>query len=334
MKTAQFRVRALTNAVIAVPLLFCVSPLLQANSTPAADGVSGHHAELLSRSTALEAEIDRLTAELHPHDPRLAESHLDHGHTLQALGRHEEAVTSFETALQIHRRHHGLFHPDQLPMVDQLLDSQMALQRWEDVDALQHFRFHVAKQQLPLGVDTRLAALTDLTLWKLEAAERGLLDDSLGDAYALAEQHRAELRKLAPEASAEDRARLHLSIADLELLQARQKMQTRIQPGFDNALAAAGLGMHGPLVGVAGDDDAEQLIEDVQHWAEPGAYQLDLFDISRHLHEYKSSIREAYALTQQASAAQGKQPHSLSESIQRSLDDYNGFLVSKVLRRF
>ena len=73
---------------------------------------------------------------------------------------------------------------------------------------------------------------------------------------------------------------------------------------------------------------------DTQAALESRGAALDIFDIGRHLQEYKQSISKAHSLVNAADMPASERHRSVSESIRRSLESYNGFLLQAVLRRF
>ena len=334
MKPAKSRAVALAIAAATIPLLLLASTGAEANTFHPAHAPPEAEAALENRITALESTLVQLVNDLPPGDLRLIEPQQDYARALQQLGRHEQAIAAFGEALQNHRSHHGLFDTDQLALVDHLLESHMALGQWETVDDLQHFRYQIARHTLPAGADTRIDALMQLTVWKLRASEYGLLENSLRDANAVADLHRRELDLMEHAGKPDQVARHHLGIADLALLQARAKVATRTAVGLGSGLPLAPLGLHGQLQETTGTDHPPQLVERLEPFAFESGAALDIFDIGRHLQEYKQSISKAHSLVNAADLPASEQHRSVSESIRRSLEAYNGFLLQAVLRRF
>lgn len=333
-KNAVYQQPQAAGKTVLIPVLLCAAMEAGANNLPAAT-YDGHYEtlDLLSSSAALEEEIDRLADELTPHDLRLAEPLLDFGRMMQEMDMHEEAAHSFEKALHIFRVNHGLYDNRQLEVVDGLLESREALAEWKEVDNLQHFRFHLARQQIPADTETRLNALMELTLWKLHAARHGLLSDPLHDTHEAAQLHRSELRELPQDAPPEKVAQLYLGIADLELTQAQHKAS--MPGGLSNGLGFAipVFGNHGRLVLQEDELHAPTLVETLEHGFDYDEYPLDLFDIGRHLHEYKSSIFKAHSLVNHERPG-ALHSHEINSSIRQSIDDYNGFVAKVIFGKF
>lgn len=283
---------------------------------------------------SMEAALDQLTRNLPPNDLRLLEPYLDVALARQRSGDHEAAIAALEQALHIHRIHHGLFDPGQLTVVEKLLESHHALGRWQQVDDLHHYRFHVAREQIPAGTDTRMAALLELTRWKLHAAEQGLLDNPLHGTHEVAELHRRELQLLPPDAPDDQVALHHVAIADMELAQARQKLLAPFGGNGGFGIVMPSLGLHGPLQLVEDGQGRAALIEDFDLHMHTEHQRIDTLDVSRHLYEFKSSIARAHKLAGQQPPTVAATGQLLGQSIQRSIDDYNGFVASVVLGRF
>ena len=287
-----------------------------------------------THSTAAEAALDTLVQTLPPTDLRLLEPHLDVALARQRNGDHEAAIDALQQALHIHRMHHGLFDPGQLAVVERLLESHYALGRWQQVDDLQHYRFHIARHQIAAGTGTRLAALLELTRWKLHAAKHGLLDNLLQGTHEVAELHRRELQLLPPDAPSHQLAMHHVSIADMELEQARQKLRAPFGASAGFGMVAPALGLHGPLQLLDNGHGQPALIEDFELPVNAEHHAIDALDVSRHLHEFKSAIARAHKLANQEPPSMAATGQQLGQSIQRSIDDYNGFVASVVLGRF
>jgi len=315
-------------------LLLVSAVAASANTTDSIDQATDLHLELKSRTSALEQELNQLSSELHPTDLLLAEPHMDLAHANQSLGNHAEAINGFEKALHIYRINHGLFDLRQLTVVENLLVSHYALGRWEDIDNLQHLRFHLAKQQIPPGAETRLSALMGLTMWKLHAAENDLLANPLAAAHEVAELHRKELELLPADAPADSLALHHLGIAEMELTLARQKVRAPFAMGLDSSMPMARLGLHGNIRLVDDNSSSSSLVESFDQLPITGNERLDVFHISRHLYEYKSSLSKAHSLAHQPGPHSPHHHEVLEQSIKRSIDNYNGFVAKVVLGSF
>lgn len=320
-----------STRTITLALLLATAATGNANTSQSA---ASDKVQASAELAAMEAGLQQLTQVLPPTDLRLLEPQWDLALARQRNGDHEAAIATLEQALHIHRIHHGLFDPGQLALVERLLESHYALGRWQQVDDLQHYRFHVARQQIPAGTHTRLSALLELTRWKLHAAEHGLLSDLLQGTHEVAELHRRELQLLPTDIPADQAALHHVAIADMELAQARQKLLSPFGGSTAAAIALPALAPHGQLQ-LLDDGRGQPVLVETGNLHFDTDYQLvDSFDVSRHLHEFKSAISRAHALAGNKAPALAATGQQLGQSIQRSIDDYNGFVASVVLGRF
>ena len=69
-----------------------------------------------------------------PYDLNDLEPAIDSGIRFQEAGQHETAVEAFEQALQIVRIRYGLYSETQVPILEGIINSGMALKDWELVD--------------------------------------------------------------------------------------------------------------------------------------------------------------------------------------------------------
>lgn len=101
--------------------------------------------------------------------PMIAESMTNLGSLLQQAGRHEEALTALERAAHVNRVNHGLFSLQQSPALAMQIDSQMALNQWEDADRLMREHFYIHVRAMPEGGTALIPALKDYADWHLQA---------------------------------------------------------------------------------------------------------------------------------------------------------------------
>lgn len=97
----------------------------------------------------------------------------------QQQGDHEGAIESFDRAVHINRISSGLHTLDQIPIVEQMIDSYMAVGNWEQADLYNNYLFFV--QQKAYGPeDPRIIPVLDrLATWNMQAFNIGY-GDSLG----------------------------------------------------------------------------------------------------------------------------------------------------------
>ena len=157
--------------------------------------------------------------------PELSQAYMDLGLTLQVLEQHDEAIEAFDKALQSVRISDGLNSALQLPMLQELYNSNLARADWEGADLYAHLMFYVARKSFAAGDERRLAALEQMGNWKLKAENENLLSEysnALGSAIETY-QHEIELLQSMPlEGNNLTMATLYLGEARLKMILAQQ----------------------------------------------------------------------------------------------------------------
>jgi len=157
--------------------------------------------------------------------PELSQAYMDLGLTLQDLEQHDEATEAFDKALQSVRISDGLNSALQLPMLQELYNSNLARADWEGADLYAHLMFYVARKSFAAGDGRRLAALEQMGNWKLKAENENLLSEysnALGSAIETY-QHEIELLQSMPlEGNNLTMATLYLGEARLKMILAQQ----------------------------------------------------------------------------------------------------------------
>lgn len=95
------------------------------------------------------------------------------GRLQQEQGDHLAAIETLDRAIHINRINAGLYTLEQIPVVEQLIQSYMALGDWEQADIYNNYLFHV--QQKAFGYnDPRLIPVLDrLATWYIQAFNIG-----------------------------------------------------------------------------------------------------------------------------------------------------------------
>lgn len=106
-------------------------------------------------------------------DGGLVEELASLGRLQQQQGNHVVAIETLDRAIHVNRINSGLYTLEQIPVVEQLLQSYMALGDWEQADIYNNYLFHV--QQKAYGVDDpRLIPVLDrLATWNIQAFKIG-----------------------------------------------------------------------------------------------------------------------------------------------------------------
>ncbi|MDG1851968.1 MAG: tetratricopeptide repeat protein, partial [Gammaproteobacteria bacterium] len=157
--------------------------------------------------------------------PALSQAYMDLGLTLQTLEQHDEAAEAFDKALQSVRISDGLNSPLQLPMLQELYNSNLANADWEGADVYAHLMYYVARKSFAAGDERRLAALQQMGNWKLKAESENLLSEysnALGSAIETYEQEIELLQSMPLEGNNLSLATLYLGEARLKMILAQQ----------------------------------------------------------------------------------------------------------------
>jgi len=106
-------------------------------------------------------------------DGSLVEELASLGRLQQQQGNHIGAIETLDRAIHVNRINSGLYTLEQIPVVEQLIQSYMALGDWEQADIYNNYLFYV--QQKAYGVDDpRLIPVLDrLATWNIQAFRIG-----------------------------------------------------------------------------------------------------------------------------------------------------------------
>lgn len=145
-------------------------PLALAEALPGADAgayVDMARFEEVPDIDSQRAHLQALEQDLSPYDPLVAEAALTLGRTLQALGRDADAIVEFERARQVLRVNEGLQDLDQVPVLDALIASHLALAQVAAADSLHEARFQLI-QSAPTATPRQVAdAALQLADWNV-----------------------------------------------------------------------------------------------------------------------------------------------------------------------
>lgn len=88
---------------------------------------------------------------------------------LQRAGAHEEAISEFRRAMLINRVNEGLYSLNQIPMIERMIESQIALNQWEDADDNQQYLYWLHARNYGEKDPRMLPVINDLSRWHLQA---------------------------------------------------------------------------------------------------------------------------------------------------------------------
>lgn len=127
--------------------------------------------ELSVRQQALEA----MQGEFGIYDPVLIEAYSDFGDFYAKAGDHASAAEQYNSALQVARISMGLFSTEQIPVLEQLIESYRNLGNWEEVDKFEHLRYHISSKVYDKDDEAFLLAATAYGDWKLRVVRENLM---------------------------------------------------------------------------------------------------------------------------------------------------------------
>jgi tetratricopeptide (TPR) repeat protein len=99
------------------------------------------------------------------------------GTLLHQQGNYEEAIDIFDRAVHINRINHGLFSPQQVPLIERAVDGHLALGQWNEADELQQYAFYVQTRAYGYGDPRMIDVFQNLAKWNIESFYRGVDED-------------------------------------------------------------------------------------------------------------------------------------------------------------
>ena len=98
----------------------------------------------------------------------LSEQILGLGRALQNQGRHQEALELLKRGVHLARINDGLYSPQQLPLLQAEITSQIALGQYAEADERQHYMYKVQVRSMASG-EQRAQALMQQAQWQYNA---------------------------------------------------------------------------------------------------------------------------------------------------------------------
>jgi len=99
------------------------------------------------------------------------------GSLLQAQGQYEQAIKVFDRAVHINRVNHGLFSPQQVPLVERVVDGHVALGQWRDADQQQQYAFYIQTRAYGVNDPRMVDVFEDMARWNVTSFYRGIDPD-------------------------------------------------------------------------------------------------------------------------------------------------------------
>lgn len=151
-----------------------------------------------ARAQALQDQISDLSFELGTYDPALIELQGDLGQTWLELEQFELAHGVLEQAMQLVRVNDGLYGERQVALLKSLVQANLGLQAWEQVDIYAHLLFDLQARMHEKNSEAYAEALLSFSDWQLQASRYNLLirpgsTQAMQALQDLQEQHKAAL---------------------------------------------------------------------------------------------------------------------------------------------
>ncbi|HSH12448.1 MAG TPA: hypothetical protein VLA15_01820, partial [Desulfurivibrionaceae bacterium] len=133
-------------------------------------------AERLAAIAAYEEDIAALERTEGQYAATLTEKLLSLGRLLQQQDDHSRAITVFERADHISRVNNGLYHPEQMAIVERQVESYLALGDFAAVNDKQHYLLYLSRKLDEIGGLARVPALAGLGDQNMYAFDLALLE--------------------------------------------------------------------------------------------------------------------------------------------------------------
>ncbi|GAA5445665.1 hypothetical protein Misp06_03868 [Microbulbifer sp. NBRC 101763] len=180
-----------TSKSLAIGLMFTATALL-CKSAFAADGVTvsqdtnappkafieaaskplQKNRRKLRPSEAVESyreRIEELEAQHGAYGAGIDEQLLGLATALQKTGAHKEAASEFRRAMLVNRVNEGLYSLNQIPMIERLIESQIALNQWEEANDNQQYLYWLYEKNYGEKDPRMLPVINNLSRWHLQS---------------------------------------------------------------------------------------------------------------------------------------------------------------------
>ncbi len=154
-----------------------------ATALPSAHVTSAH--EIMAYNRAIKEAESREGA----YGSSLSESMVGLARTLQAQGRHDEAIELYKRSVHLARVNEGLYCAQQIPMLQGEIASHKALRNYAEADERQDYLYRVQTRAIGSGAEL-VAAFMDQAQWQYEAYQLQLGQDSYERLIDMSELYR------------------------------------------------------------------------------------------------------------------------------------------------
>ncbi|WP_317933450.1 hypothetical protein [Halioxenophilus sp. WMMB6] len=136
-------------------------------------GSSTGYTASLSTNDDVYDEISRIESEQGAYGAELSEHLMALATNYQEHGRHEDAVEAYKRAIHVQRINEGLYNLNQVPMIEHLIDSQIAMGDWEEATKRYAHLFWLHQRNFGADDPRMLPVLDKLSYWHLNAFSLG-----------------------------------------------------------------------------------------------------------------------------------------------------------------
>lgn len=147
-----------------------IMPLRAPFIDPETDPAFGQRVDSIRQynSTVTDIELDGGTW-----DRGLVEELASLGRLQQQQGDHVAAIETLDRAIHVNRINSGLYTLEQVSVVEQLIQSYMALGNWEQADVYNNYLFHVQQKAYGFDDPRLIPVLDSLATWNIQAFKIG-----------------------------------------------------------------------------------------------------------------------------------------------------------------
>lgn len=153
---------------------------ISAASEAVPEPVNAAYDNLMDRIRQSRTSIDALEFSGGPWDIGLAEELASLGGMFQQQGAFQQAIEMFDRAMHVTRINHGLDNLEQVPVVEQLINSYLAMGEWDKADQFHTYLYYTQKKAYGLNDPRMIPVLDRLARWNLSVFNVGY-----GDAVGL-----------------------------------------------------------------------------------------------------------------------------------------------------
>ncbi len=156
-------------------LVFDITPItdqILPLRTPVADTDESdeRYQQLLNSITRYQDEIESLQQQTNnPYNFEFLEFYQSIGDANQQLGRHEEAILQYDNALQVIKVQNGLHTMDQLPLIEKIIQSYIAMGDMENATRWEEYVRYMHQQNFAPGSPEMVAATNTLADWYISS---------------------------------------------------------------------------------------------------------------------------------------------------------------------